>query len=183
MIRKLISRIFKAEPASAQPTAPKIIPQQKHGISPNRISRCALKVIAELQQAGFAAFIVGGAVRDLLLGKQPKDFDVATDATPEEVHRLFRRSRIIGRRFRIVHVMCGQETIEVSTFRAMQANGENGDDSNTDEESGRILSDNVFGTQAEDAMRRDFTVNALYYEPHKMEIWDYCHGVADLKAG
>lgn len=184
MIRKLISRIFKAEPASAQPTAPKIIPQQKHGISPNRISRCALKVIAELQQAGFAAFIVGGAVRDLLLGKQPKDFDVATDATPEEVHRLFRRSRLIGRRFRIVHVMCGQETIEVSTFRAVAGNGE--DEDHQADESGRILRDNVFGGQggqAEDALRRDFTVNALYYDPTSGEIWDYHNGVVDLKAG
>ncbi len=186
MIRKFLHRVFK-RPALAhvEGKEPRVIPLKQHGITPDHISPCALKVTEGLRHAGFKAFVVGGAVRDLLIGREPKDFDVATDAEPEEVRQLFRRSRIIGRRFRIVHVMCGQETIEVSTFRAMQANGEdNGNgDSNTDEESGRILSDNVFGSQAEDAMRRDFTVNALYYEPHKMEIWDYCHGVADLKAG
>jgi poly(A) polymerase len=184
MIRKFLHRVFKrSAQAHVEGKEPRIIPFKQHGIDPEHISPCALKVTEGLRHAGFKAFVVGGAVRDLLIGREPKDFDVATDAEPEEVRQLFRRSRIIGRRFRIVHVMCGQETIEVSTFRAMQGNGENGDDANTDEESGRILSDNVFGSQAEDAMRRDFTVNALYYEPHKMEIWDYCHGVADLKAG
>ncbi len=188
MIRKLLHRIFK-RPALAhvEGKAPRIIPLKQHGITPEQICPCAFKVTEGLRHAGFKAFVVGGAVRDLLIGRQPKDFDVATDAEPEEVRKLFRRSRIIGRRFRIVHVMCGQETIEVSTFRAMQkAEGEDGADNggqHTDEESGRILSDNVFGSQAEDALRRDFTVNALYYEPHKQEIWDYCHGVADLKAG
>jgi poly(A) polymerase len=182
MIRKLFHRVFKRTSQShVEGKEPRIIPLKKHGIKPEHISPCAFKVTEGLRHAGFKAFVVGGAVRDLLIGRKPKDFDIATDAEPEQVRQLFRRSRIIGRRFRIVHVMCGQETIEVSTFRAMQPNGE-GDD-NTDEESGRILSDNVFGSQAEDAMRRDFTVNALYYEPHKAEIWDYCNGVTDLKAG
>ncbi len=184
MIRKFLHRIFQRPALShVEGKAPRIIPFKQHGITPDQISPCALKVTEGLRHAGFKAFVVGGAVRDLLIKREPKDFDVATDAEPEEVRKLFRRSRIIGRRFRIVHVMCGQETIEVSTFRAMQPVVEGDDNSNTDEESGRILSDNVFGSQAEDALRRDFTVNALYYEPHKMEIWDYCHGVADLKAG
>jgi len=184
MIRKFLHRVFK-RPALAhvEGKEPRIIPFKQHGIDPDQLSPCALKVTEGLRHAGFKAFVVGGAVRDLLIGREPKDFDVATDAEPEQVRQVFRRSRIIGRRFRIVHVMCGQETIEVSTFRAMQPVVEGDDDPNTDEDSGRILSDNVFGSQAEDAMRRDFTVNALYYEPHKMEIWDYCHGVADLKAG
>ena len=187
MIRKFLHRVFKkALPSRAEGHEPHIIPFKKHGIKPEHISPCAFKVTEGLRQAGFKAFVVGGAVRDILIGREPKDFDVATDAEPEQVRQVFRRSRIIGRRFRIVHVMCGQETIEVSTFRAMQPadddNEQNGDRS-TDQESGRVLRDNVFGSQAEDALRRDFTVNALYYEPHKMEIWDYCHGVADLKAG
>jgi poly(A) polymerase len=121
---------------------------------------------------------VGGAVRDLLLGYRPKDFDVATSATPEEVRSIFRRSRIIGRRFQIVHVLCGQEIVETSTYRAHFTREP--DAEHTDEH-GRMLSDNVFGTQAEDAMRRDFTVNALFYDPVKEEVWDYVHGLRDLK--
>ena len=187
MIRKLFHRIFKKTFSSGpQEHEPHIIPFKKHGIKPEHISPCAFKVTEGLRQAGFKAFVVGGAVRDLLIGRTPKDFDVATDAEPEQVRQVFRRSRIIGRRFRIVHVMCGQETIEASTFRAMrQPVGDDSDDGDrhTDRESGRVLHDNVFGSQSEDALRRDFTVNALYYEPHRMEIWDYCHGVTDLKAG
>jgi poly(A) polymerase len=128
-----------------------------------------------LQRAGYKAFVVGGGVRDSLLGLQPKDFDVATNATPEDVQALFRRARIIGRRFKIVHVMFGRETIETSTFRALQTDAE------TDEH-GRVLRDNVFGTQHEDALRRDFTVNALYYDPIGDQVLDYLGGVADLKA-
>jgi len=123
--------------------------------------------------------VVGGAVRDLLLNRNPKDFDVATDATPEEVNRIFRRSRIIGRRFRLVHVMFGDETIEVSTFRGHhQASG----DAQTSE-SGRITRDNVFGSLEEDATRRDFTANALYYDPSSQEVLDFHHGFADIQAG
>jgi poly(A) polymerase len=151
----------------------------KHAIRREDISRCARRTCEELQRAGHAAFVVGGAVRDLLLGRKPKDFDIATSATPEEVRSIFRRSRIIGRRFQIVHVLCGPETVEVSTFRAHFAREP--DAENTDEH-GRMLSDNVFGTQAEDAMRRDFTVNALFYDPVKEEVWDYVHGLKDLKA-
>lgn len=179
MIRKLLARVFgkpKSHPSSSR--APIILPFEEHGISSDQISSCAARTVATLKQAGFAAFVVGGAVRDLLLGRAPKDFDVATDAKPEEVRRLFRRSRIIGRRFRLVHVLCGAETVEVSTFRGALVDDEA--EPRTDEH-GRLLSDNVFGTQEEDARRRDFTVNALFYDPTTQEIWDYHNGVADLR--
>ena len=145
------------------------------GLSKQRISFAALRTCEELQQAGFAAYIVGGGVRDLLLGREPKDFDVATDAAPEEVLHVFRRARLIGRRFRIVHVMFGRETIEVTTFRAAQTNGQ------TDAH-GRMLNDNEFGTRDEDALRRDFTVNALYYDPIAETLVDPLGGVQDLNA-
>jgi poly(A) polymerase len=187
MIQKLIRRLIRPRRAAD----PAIIPLKKHGVAPDRINACALSVCQTLQQAGYKAFVVGGAVRDLLMGKEPKDYDVATDATPEEVRDLFRRSRIIGRRFRIVHVMCGRDTIEVTTFRGPSAPPVNGDGEEEEAEDverhanerGRLLRDNVFGTQAEDAARRDFTVNALYYDPSTAEIWDSLGGVADLKRG
>ena len=172
MLRKFISRVFNL-PSRNKGTRPKVIPFSQHGIQRDRLSSGALRTIERLQEGGFTAFVVGGAVRDLLLGAHPKDFDIATNATPEQVHHLFRRSRIIGRRFRIVHVLMGPETLEVTTFRG-------GDDKTTDHE-GRILNDNVFGSQEEDARRRDFTVNALFYNPTDETIIDYHHGVADLK--
>jgi poly(A) polymerase len=173
MIRKLLRRVFRrGEPPSH---APAVIAAAQHGIHREAISPVARQVVGRLQEAGFAAYVVGGAVRDLIAGFHPKDFDVATSATPEEVRELFRRSRIIGRRFRIVHVMSGNETIEVSTFRAS-----NDQDAETDEH-GRVLRDNVFGSQEEDAARRDFTINALYYNPGDGTVIDYFHGVADLK--
>jgi poly(A) polymerase len=135
------------------------------------------RVTEGLQAEGFKAFVVGGAVRDLLLERQPKDFDVATDATPEEVRRVFRRSRIIGRRFRLVHVMFGEDTVEVSTFRRMIE----AEDAQTDEH-GRLLRDNEFGDQEQDAARRDFTANALFYDPSTQEIFDYHDGYADVRA-
>jgi poly(A) polymerase len=192
MIQKLIQRLIRPRRAAD----PAIIPLKKHGIAPERINSCALTVCQTLQRADFKAFVVGGAVRDLLMGKEPKDYDVATDATPEEVRHLFRRSRIIGRRFRIVHVMCGRDTIEVTTFRGQSApppetnlEGEEGEEEEAEEadrhvnENGRLLRDNVFGTQLEDAARRDFTMNALYYDPGTAEIWDSQQGVADIKHG
>ena len=180
MIRKLLDKVFPRKRAKTKVRAPRIYPKAIHGIRQEQLSTGAVKVVSELQQAGFAAFIVGGAVRDLLLGKVPKDFDVATNATPEDVRARFRRSRIIGRRFRLVHVMFGHETVEVSTFRAHQAEGED-EDRETDEH-GRILRDNVFGSQEGDALRRDFTINALFYDPVREEVWDYQDGFADLKA-
>ncbi|MGB8339258.1 MAG: polynucleotide adenylyltransferase PcnB [Burkholderiales bacterium] len=182
MIKKLIKRMFgktEKKTRSDGGPEPRIVPVSKHGIRREQIIPCALRVTDGLQQAGFAAFVVGGAVRDLLLGREPKDFDVATDATPDEVRQHFRRSRIIGRRFRIVHVMCGNETVEVSTFRAPQA-GEDDDDQHADEH-GRLLRDNVWGNMADDAIRRDFTVNALFYDPAKQEVWDYQDGMQDMR--
>jgi poly(A) polymerase len=154
-------------------SGPRVISVAKHGVRRESISHGARKVCEGLHQAGHPAYVVGGAVRDLLLGVKPKDYDVATGASPDEVHRLFRRSRLIGRRFKIVHVMFGAETVEVSTFRA-------GDASDTDEH-GRVLRDNVFGTREEDAARRDFTVNSLYYDPVDETILDFHDGLRDLK--
>ncbi|MBX3680686.1 polynucleotide adenylyltransferase PcnB [Cognatazoarcus halotolerans] len=175
MIRKLLRRVFKRTEATSSAELA-IIPVDRHGLRREQLSPAARKVCAVLQERGYKAYVVGGAVRDLLAGLTPKDFDVATSATPEQVRESFRRSRIIGRRFKIVHVMSGPETIEVSTFRA----GQDAESTETDEH-GRILRDNVFGNQQEDATRRDFTVNALYYDPSDETIHDYHHGVADLQ--
>jgi poly(A) polymerase len=176
MIRRLLQRVFSGRSDARRD--PLVIPFEQHGVARERISPCARRVVAGLQEAGYAAFVVGGAVRDLLVDLEPKDFDLATSATPEEVKAVFRRARIIGRRFRLVHVMCGQETVEVSTFRGSAA-GE--DEDQVRDEHGRILRDNVWGSQAEDAFRRDFTINALFYDPQSQEILDYCGGFADLR--
>ena len=158
--------------AAAEPK-PKIYSRDKHGINRSSISHGALKVCEILREHDCSAYVVGGAVRDLLLGVVPKDFDVATNADPDKVHRLFRRSRLIGRRFKLVHVMFGQETVEVSTFRA----GEGGEA----DETGRLLRDNVYGTRVQDAARRDFTANALYYDPHDETVLDYHGGFSDVR--
>jgi poly(A) polymerase len=173
MIKKFIRRIFGAKnQANHQPV--KLGPKE-HGINPQLLSPNAVRVTQTLQEAGFKAFIVGGAVRDLLLGVKPKDFDVATNATPEQVKRLFRRAFIIGRRFQIVHVMLGQEQIEVTTFRGTSS------ESAPKDEHGRVLRDNTFGEQHEDAVRRDFTVNAMYYDPATRTVLDYHGGIADIR--
>ncbi|KVE39874.1 polynucleotide adenylyltransferase PcnB [Burkholderia sp. TSV86] len=186
---------------------PTVVPASVHGIDPSLISKNAIRVTDTLQQAGFRAFIVGGAVRDLLLGIAPKDFDVATNATPTEVQQLFRRARLIGRRFQIVHVQFGQELIEVSTFRALVDTPQEpspGDAStgrashaagarrlkrdeldrrtHAVDASGRVLRDNVWGEQHEDAARRDFTINAMYYDPATQTVLDYHNGMADMRA-
>ncbi|MCF7529672.1 polynucleotide adenylyltransferase PcnB [Neisseria lisongii] len=174
MLKKWLHKMLPAK--SGRPSVRKqIIPFREHRISAEMLSFAAEKVVSRLHEAGFQAYVVGGAVRDLLLGVEPKDFDVATDATPEQVRKIFRRSRIIGRRFQIVHVMVGPETIEVTTFR--------GGDKAVQNAQGRIMKDNTYGSIEEDAMRRDFTCNALYYDPIRQEILDFHHGVQDVAAG
>jgi len=153
---------------------------REHGLTQDRVSVNALEVTATLQEAGFAGLIVGGCVRDLLLGLTPKDFDIATDATPEQVKSLFRRSRLVGRRFRIAHVRFGRELIEVSTFRRAVAEDA---DERSHSDAGMILRDNVYGTLEEDAFRRDFTMNALYYDPQHEQLLDYVGGLEDLESG
>jgi poly(A) polymerase len=178
MIRKFIKRMFGtlSVPAAAPAQhGPKTYKGSDLGINRQYLSPNAVRVCEGLQQGGFQAYIVGGAVRDLLLNITPKDFDVATNATPEQVKGLFRRAMIIGRRFRLVHVMFGREVIETATFRALQ------EDAVTDEH-GRVLRDNQFGNQLEDAARRDFTANALYYDPVADIVLDYHDGVTDIKA-
>lgn len=177
MIKKLLKRMFGKSVRTRIEGRCHIIPFEVHGVSRDGISPAARKVTDGLQAAGYVAFVVGGAVRDLLLNRHPKDFDIATDATPEEVRRVFRRSRIIGRRFRLVHVLFGEETVETSTFRRKIESEE----AETDEH-GRLLRDNEFGDQEQDAARRDFTANALFYDPSSQEIYDYHNGYADICA-
>jgi poly(A) polymerase len=204
MIKRLINRLLGKGDAPAPSAGPTLgrrveVPHAEHGIDPGLVDERALKVVATLQEAGHQAYIVGGAVRDMMLGLRPKDFDVATDATPEQVKALFRRAFIIGRRFRIVHVVFGRgrdhEVIEVSTFRAYldaaAAEQVDGNEKTSRSElqgkshvvdaSGRVLRDNVWGPQNEDAARRDFTVNALYYDPRTQIVVDYHGGIGDAK--
>jgi len=161
-----------------KPKPPKIIPRAAHNVSRNEISKSALKVLYRLHKSGYQAFLVGGCVRDAMLELHPKDFDVATNATPEEVRALFGNCRLIGRRFRLAHVRFGREVIEVATFRAA-ANHK--DDDHAHDEEGRIVRDNVYGTIEEDVWRRDFTCNALYYNIADFSIWDFTGGVRDVE--
>lgn len=177
MIKRFIRRVFGLDS-----DAPIRVPKSKHGLAREMLSAGALKTCEGLREGGFSGCVVGGAVRDLLLGIVPKDFDIATDARPEEIKPLFRRALIIGRRFRLVHVVVGRETVETSTFRAAEGDGSAGaNPGRVQNEAGRVLRDNVFGSQAEDARRRDFSVNALYFDPATEEIIDYHGGLADLK--
>ena len=157
-----------------------IITRDNHTLSRAGISENALKVLYRLNRSGYQAYLVGGGVRDLLLGREPKDFDVATDAKPEEVKAVFRNCRLIGRRFRLAHVYFGRDIVEVATFRSMN-DAEGRDEHQSD--NGMILRDNVYGTIEEDALRRDFSVNALYYNIDDFSIVDYADGLHDLEAG
>lgn len=153
-----------------------------HRVSPEDISEHALKVIRRLHEADYDAYLVGGGVRDLLLGKKPKDFDVATSALPEQANKQFRNSRLIGRRFRLLHVHFGREIIEVATFRGHHKDAEDDDAAQGVVRDGMIVRDNVYGTMCEDAWRRDFTVNALYFCPRENKLVDYTGGFEDLQA-
>lgn len=199
MIKSLISRFLKKGDASSPQASENRIAHSKHGIQLDWVDRRAIDVVKTLQERGHEAYIVGGAVRDLLLGLKPKDFDVATNATPEQVKAAFRRAFIIGKRFRIVHVVFGRgrehEVIEVTTFRANlssdQAHQVSGNERTSKKDlmhlnhavdaSGRLLRDNVWGTQVEDATRRDFTINAMYYDPISQVLIDYHGGYSDAK--
>ncbi len=202
MIKNLIGKLLGTKPAAAVKNkfGKRVdVPQSEHGIDRTLVDTRAWEVVTTLKDAGFEAYIVGGAVRDLLLSLRPKDFDVATNATPEQVKALFRRAFIIGRRFRIVHVVFGRgrehEVIEVSTFRAYLESADaeqvGGNEKTSKAElagmkhavdaSGRVLRDNVWGPQDEDAARRDFTVNAMYYDPETQVVVDYHKGMQDSK--
>lgn len=159
---------------------PEIVPRPDHNISRANIAETALKVLYRLKAAGFESYLVGGGVRDLLLGREPKDFDIATDAHPEEVKDQFRNCRLIGRRFRLAHVHFGREIIEVATFRGSH-DGNDGEGKSHDE--GMILRDNVYGSLEEDAWRRDFTINSLYYDIRDFSVVDFTGGLDDLEAG
>lgn len=182
MFKRLLSFVSgngKSKPRSYQRQD---IPRDEHNVSRSAISDPAKKVLGRLNNAGFEAYLVGGGVRDILLGGKPKDFDIATNATPEEVHDLFRNSRLIGRRFRIVHVLFGREVIEVTTFRGNASDAdEDDDDDRRTSEHGLLLRDNVYGSLEEDALRRDFTVNALYYCIRDFTVVDFANGMDDLK--
>ncbi len=204
MIKKFIEKLLGKAPSAANARKLQFGKREElgvevHGIDPALVDERALSVVRTLKGAGFEAYVVGGAVRDLMVGLRPKDFDVATNATPEQVKSLFRRAFIIGRRFRIVHVVYGRgrenEVIEVSTFRAYMDNAATeavaGNERTSRNElaglkhavdtSGRVLRDNVWGPQEEDAVRRDFTINAMYYDPQAQIVVDYHHGIRDAK--
>ncbi|HEU4844760.1 MAG TPA: polynucleotide adenylyltransferase PcnB [Burkholderiaceae bacterium] len=177
MIKKLIRKILGTKTKGKRDAdTPVVLGPQEHGIDPRLLSSNAIRVTSTLQEAGYEAFVVGGAVRDLLLGVKPKDFDIATNATPEQVRKLFRRAFIIGKRFQIVHVMFGQDLLEVTTFRGTASA------SAPKDEHGRVLRDNTFGSQAEDAVRRDFTINAMYYNPATEQVLDYHGGIEDIRS-
>jgi len=193
---KKISNIFKRNTKQI-PNEPNILSSGKHPLSPKKISSGARKVVEQLASDGYEAYLVGGCVRDLMMGLKPKDFDVATNATPEQVKELFRRSRIVGRRFQIVHVRMGSEVIEVTTFRAHHSkkdstknsakNGTKHTEKKTHRDKsqrsakGMLLRDNMFGSIDEDASRRDFTMNAFYYHPQDNSIYDYANGLPDIE--
>lgn len=170
MLKRLLNFIA---PRAKSSQLPLVVPRDQHNISRKNVSQAALRIMRQLQDAGYSAYLVGGGVRDLLLGAHPKDFDVATNAQPEQIKRVFRGARIIGRRFQIVHVRMGREVIEVTTFRGPH------DEARSKE--GMLLRDNVYGTVETDAVRRDFTVNALYYTIEDFSVHDYTGGLKDLE--
>ncbi|SFR09758.1 poly(A) polymerase [Enterobacter sp. kpr-6] len=172
-----------AEEVIAQPRMT-VIPREQHTISRKDISENALKVLYRLNKAGYEAYLVGGGVRDLLLGNKPKDFDVTTNATPDQVRKLFRNCRLVGRRFRLAHVMFGPEIIEVATFRGHHDDQQPSDRTTSQRgQNGMLLRDNIFGSIEEDAQRRDFTINSLYYSVADFTVRDYVGGMRDLEDG
>lgn len=163
-------------------STPEVLTERQHALNLGDFSRNAVNVVERLQKSGYQAYLVGGCVRDLMLDLNPKDFDVATSATPEQVRSEFRNARIIGRRFKLVHVHFGREIIEVATFRADHPKDAVNANQSAHNESGRILRDNVYGTLEDDAQRRDFTINALYYDPSSKQVLDYARGAQDINS-
>jgi poly(A) polymerase len=184
MLKKLIQSLRSPLRRSKHPrSTPEALGPAQHNLRRAHMSRNAVNVVERLQKAGYQAYVVGGCVRDLLLNLTPKDFDVATSATPEQVRAEFRNSRVIGRRFKLVHVHFGREIIEVATFRANHPLGDDDEDTHLSSrhESGRILRDNVYGSLEDDAQRRDFTINALYCDVSTERILDYANGFNDIR--
>ncbi|KPX44022.1 Poly polymerase I [Pseudomonas syringae pv. helianthi] len=185
MLKKLFQsfRSPLRKPQQHTRTTPEVLNSSQHSLQRSQFSRYAVNIVERLQNAGYQAYLVGGCVRDMMLNITPKDFDVATSATPEQVRAEFRNARIIGRRFKLVHIHFGREIIEVATFRANHPQDDEEEDSNQSSrnESGRILRDNVYGTLEEDAQRRDFKINALYYDPVSERVLDYANGVHDIR--
>lgn len=179
-IIKLLKKLLRKTRTNQPPVdLSYVIPRSHHHVSKTDINSNALKVLNRLNSAGFQAYLVGGSVRDLLLGKVPKDFDVATNATPSQIKKLFRNARVIGRRFKLVHIIFHRDIIEVATFRGSDSS--EADNNHLTNEKGMLVRDNVYGTLDEDAWRRDFTINSLYYNIDDASIVDFTGGVVDIQ--
>lgn len=183
MYKKVFKKGQSSRAQSGQTQGPIVITRDQHPVSRQDISSNALKVLYRLNKGGYDAYLVGGGVRDILLGQQPKDFDIATNATPEQIKALFRNCRLIGRRFRLAHIVFGRDIIEVATFRGHHDNqqAQSGEKKSKQSEHGMLLRDNIYGTIDEDAERRDFTINALYYSVADFNIYDFANGVKDIE--
>ena len=184
LCKKVLGKTRKSQSKQPSFDEPKILSRDQHPVSRKNISHNALKVLYRLNSGGYDAYLVGGGVRDILLGLEPKDFDIATNATPEQIKALFRNCRLIGRRFRLAHIVFGREIIEVATFRGHHENSEEKNCQKTSKQSedGMLLRDNIYGNIEEDAERRDFTINALYYSAKDFKVYDFANGVADVYA-
>lgn len=186
LCKKVLGKNSAKKPSSTATQFPKIYTRDQHPVSRNLISANALKVLYRLNKGGYDAYLVGGGVRDILLGLAPKDFDIATNATPEQIKDLFRNCRLIGRRFRLAHIVFGREIIEVATFRGHHETApkkqQNCVKTSKQSEHGMLLRDNIYGSIEEDAERRDFTINALYYSSADFKVYDFANGVEDVHA-
>lgn len=178
LLKGFLKRIANKEPVKKNKIQPTIVPRSEHSISRDAISRNALKVLYRLHNAGYSAYLVGGCVRDILFGRKPKDFDIATNARPEDVRQLFKNCRLIGKRFRLAHIVYGKEIIEVATFRTHH---ENAHETHGKTHQGMIVRDNVYGEIEDDVWRRDFSINSLYYNIADFSVVDYTGGMEDIK--